>query len=492
MTRKLLLVFFLSIFAQSAFAFQTSAQAGDTYSIFYLAVGSTRYLSRPIEKKDEKSFFPVNQPFPNIVGATKSAKNMASYMDRIGAVYGITLLSDESRLVSRTDVISALDKLLEKVKASKAKNPLIIFYFCGHGVSEGIAWNHFSLPGNFNLYGDEVDIELMSDYSISTGEVATSIEKVSTSYLLMLDSCYEGEEPPLSALFFSEKLQANMVDIFNVLRAANEFRGPGMAIFAAAPGTTAKIAADPFDAASTIGIGRIARRSLLVIDRAIRNKNPLPVAQFFQQISDPNFDKPTLSVITKSVPANPQMKLIKSFKPGLADPVNIIFGTGSRNTPLEKGVRKIAQPQAIVEGNADSYLSFESPAGEFIGQGKNMALRAGDYKISVTDPKKERLDFWIENDGATWMLTFAAPQNKILAAGSYQNAKDPPTPPDASPGLNFSGDGRGCSEIQGQFEITEIEWDGQGKLVKFRASFSQTCDDLKPVLKGVFQFYTAK
>jgi hypothetical protein len=486
MKPKLLFIIFLSIFlAQTAEAYQVSSAF--SYDIFYLAVGNSHYQKAMPADKDSGA---LNE-FPDLDGANKSAKKMASYLDAIGAVSGITLTGEDDKLVTRSDVFKALGELLDKVEKSKSANPLIIFYFCGHGLSEGVGWNHFSIPGDFLLPSKFMNVTAMAENTVYAGDVAEMIEKVSSSYMLMLDSCYEGDAP-LPAEVFSRQSAQNLTDIFKVLRTFNEFRGPGIAVFATKPGTQVKIADDPFDSAAAYGLGPIARRALLIFEQTFKAKNNLSLARFLQQISNPAFDKPTTSVMTLSVPGKPNINLIKKVK-RIAPPRIVINGTGvlrpvsEDNQTKETSASRVAPVENVLV-SPDSYLSFESPPDEYVGRGKNMTLSAKDYKFSAANTGREEITISIESDNTSWEISLAAPRGKTLAVGEYNKAQRANFQEPAVGGFIFSGNGRGCNEVQAQFKITEIAWSASGSLLKLHADFNQFCDDSKSPLKGSLRF----
>jgi hypothetical protein len=47
------------------------------------------------------------------------------------------------------------------------------------------------------------------------------------------------------------------------------------------------------------------------------------------------------------------------------------------------------------------------------------------------------------------------------------------------PGLDVSGDGRGCEDIAGSFKVFQVSYDPDGSISRFSAAFQQLCDDAK-------------
>lgn len=297
---KILLLLFLLLLTSPTELPAQSGAARQSYDLFYLAVGSSHYA-------DDRS----PKGFKNLDGANKSARKVSALLDRAGAVAGITLVSAGDRFVTRRDVLRALGDVLTKAKRSGSKNPLVIFYFCGHGVSEGVGWNHFSIPGDFVVPAEKVDIQTLTDSAIYAGEVADAIEAQKIPGLLLLDACYEGKEAELPDAVISRQLAQNLTDIFKVLRHINEFRGPTLAVFSTKPGTIVPMASDPLDPESQLGVGPLGRRMMLKFDQAFRSTNGLTIAQLLRQMSSPSFDPETQSVMSLSVPEQPAAQLIK-------------------------------------------------------------------------------------------------------------------------------------------------------------------------------------
>lgn len=53
-----------------------------------------------------------------------------------------------------------------------------------------------------------------------------------------------------------------------------------------------------------------------------------------------------------------------------------------------------------------------------------------------------------------------------------------------APGLDFSGDGRGCNKLSGRFTVSEGRYGPQGLIRSLRARFEQHCEGAAPALRG--------
>ncbi len=140
-------------------------------------------------------------------------------------------------------------------------------------------------------------------------------------------------------------------------------------------------------------------------------------------------------------------------------------------------------------------LVIDSPAGDYIGQGKS-------YYFTPTDGS-----FMVQNDGPgsvvivfqspfgpsseSWRVSFGSADGTLLQPGTYNAAtRYPFNIGTGRPGLDISGDSRGCNQENGSFTIDEISYGANDVLIAFHASFQQSCEGNDPPLRGEI-FYNA-
>lgn len=70
---------------------------------------------------------------------------------------------------------------------------------------------------------------------------------------------------------------------------------------------------------------------------------------------------------------------------------------------------------------------------------------------------------------------------------TYTDAERAPFATFMKPGLDISGDGRGCNSLSGSFDIDEIAWDGD-VLVHVLARFEQHCEEGPAALRGCVKY----
>src|SRR5260370_18876355 len=96
-----------------------------------------------------------------------------------------------------------------------------------------------------------------------------------------------------------------------------------------------------------------------------------------------------------------------------------------------------------------------SSKGEYIGQGKTYSYPGEALRVRRNDRGVN-----ISVGGAFgWQISFGAPNGQFLAVGEYLDAKRYPFSA-ASPGIEFTGEGRGCNQISAKFVVWELEIQG--------------------------------
>jgi hypothetical protein len=156
------------------------------FNLYFLAIGSSTYAA-PTGSTEHG--------LDDIYGANNGAKAFAQRLRSGGAEFGVVLTSDEGHLVTLDDINSALQRVATVISATHASSPFLVVYFAGHGISEGIAWNHFSLPGTFTYRGrpEDLQVDELAKATLHAGSFADDLDKLRVPYMLILDTCYEGK-----------------------------------------------------------------------------------------------------------------------------------------------------------------------------------------------------------------------------------------------------------------------------------------------------------
>ncbi len=124
-----------------------------------------------------------------------------------------------------------------------------------------------------------------------------------------------------------------------------------------------------------------------------------------------------------------------------------------------------------------------SQPGDWIGQGATYAT-TNEAQIGISGPS---LTVTVSAFG--FNMIFDAPGQNALGVGKYVNAARYPFN-GGSPGLDVSGNGRGCNGVCGSFEILEISTDGGGNVNHFWAKFTEFCECGSAPLTGEVRYHS--
>ena len=135
---------------------------------------------------------------------------------------------------------------------------------------------------------------------------------------------------------------------------------------------------------------------------------------------------------------------------------------------------------------ATTTFSYVSDAGDYIGGGQTATYTVANAAFSAITSNAARHLTVSVNLGfpSSWTLSFDAPIGQRLVAGVYAGATRYPFQSAVAPGLDFSGMGRGCNQLTGQFVIYEIQYGPGDTIERLRATFEQHCEGAVPALRG--------
>ncbi len=138
--------------------------------------------------------------------------------------------------------------------------------------------------------------------------------------------------------------------------------------------------------------------------------------------------------------------------------------------------------------NAQTFLKFTSEPGDYIGGGQTLTFTPADTGFdSMISTDNREIAINLSPSSSFWSLHLAAPAGTKLLPGVYENATRWPFQAPQTPGLDFSGDGRGCNTLTGKFEVLEAVYAPFGYVERFHATFEQHCEGGTPALFGEVQ-----
>jgi hypothetical protein len=264
------------------------------FDVFYVAIGSSMYAQAKSSHL---------HGFGDLPEAAKSARAIASFLHQGGARFGITI-ADDKNYISVSDMEKAIEDVHGEMLREKPVHPVILFYFAGHGISEGIAWNHFSVPGTLLLNDTyhRMDPAELEKHTLYAGALADKLESFKVPFLVILDTCYEGTERSFDSAVLSRTASENLAAVAAVLKVMNEFRDTYPVLFSTSPGSVVSTVADPLDPDSALSVAPLARRMMMIFNRTIKEIGSINLRALISAMTSPGFDSVTSPAVTHTAP----------------------------------------------------------------------------------------------------------------------------------------------------------------------------------------------
>lgn len=138
--------------------------------------------------------------------------------------------------------------------------------------------------------------------------------------------------------------------------------------------------------------------------------------------------------------------------------------------------------------SAGSQLTLTSEPGDYIGQGQNAVYTDTGTAFKYSTNFDNGITVAITNANTWWTLNLAAPGNARIQPGVYEQAARFPFQPADKPGLDFSGNGRGCNTLTGKFKVNAVTYEADGTLSSLSATFEQHCEGNVAALHGAINY----
>lgn len=154
-------------------------------------------------------------------------------------------------------------------------------------------------------------------------------------------------------------------------------------------------------------------------------------------------------------------------------------GGGGNDGPADDTHAATEAAEAAVQPN---FVSLTSDTGDYVGGGRSYRYTQGDAILSVAaDGGHATVRIQGDDD---WSADFQLPNGATkLRTGTFRQAQRYPFNPPDRPGLSWSGEGRGCNTLTGQFTIQKVTYSA-GQLQALDLSFEQHCEGAVPALRG--------
>ena len=122
-----------------------------------------------------------------------------------------------------------------------------------------------------------------------------------------------------------------------------------------------------------------------------------------------------------------------------------------------------------------------SDPGDYVGQGTAHAFEGGN-QVRVTGGRRE-LTISVEGRGGNFHIELTPPAGRVLREGSYRGAQRSSFRSRGRPGIDISGNGRGCNKVKGSFFVRRLET-SSGRVRRAVIGFEQHCEGAVAALWG--------
>jgi hypothetical protein len=134
---------------------------------------------------------------------------------------------------------------------------------------------------------------------------------------------------------------------------------------------------------------------------------------------------------------------------------------------------------------------MDSEPGDYLGDGQSYYYTPADGTFQAQRNFGNGVKVTFTSASHNWTTDFAAPDGAPLTVQVYNNATHFPFMPAGIPGFDVSGDGRGCSQMAGRFEVKQIVYGSGNTIVSFHVTFTLRCDGHEPALNGEVLYFSS-
>jgi len=139
-----------------------------------------------------------------------------------------------------------------------------------------------------------------------------------------------------------------------------------------------------------------------------------------------------------------------------------------------------------------TFFTYNSQPGDYIGQGITQTFTPADGTFTVQgNPRGVQVSFHTADYSSDWNLSFGPPSGQGLIHEEYEGAQRFAFHSPTAPGLEVTGDGRGCNTLTGRFLVSEAVFASTGTVQKLAIDFEQHCEGAPPALYGSVRFNSA-
>jgi len=142
-------------------------------------------------------------------------------------------------------------------------------------------------------------------------------------------------------------------------------------------------------------------------------------------------------------------------------------------------------------------IYYSGQSGDYlVGEGKAFISADSGYTLQAAvaapwSPPLVTVTAASINGASNWNLWLRPATDAPLQVGSYENAVRAAIASQGTPGLDFWGNGAGCSEVSGRFDVLEATYDAEGGVKSLAVNFEQHCEGAAAALFGQLRFHSS-
>lgn len=141
--------------------------------------------------------------------------------------------------------------------------------------------------------------------------------------------------------------------------------------------------------------------------------------------------------------------------------------------------REIVEISAFESQQTVQVISFAGDETDYISAGLDWLLTSANGQFTIGRNFDNGLSLQHDRSQPSftrWNLELAAAGDAEIGVGAYENATRFPFQAADANGLSLFGNGRGCNQLTGRFDVYEISYDVNGDVLTAAIDFEQTCD----------------
>lgn len=221
--------------------------------------------------------------------------------------------------MSREGILRQVDEFVarNKSKADPARQTMAIFYFCGHGLAQGISRTAYLVPEDVPV-AEDAAVDNLAGRLVDVAEIDARLAPLAEHRILLIDGCRKHDKEDEQLLQAAPRVgldSRQLGDIVKVLQFASGKDGPQPMLFGGPDGENAQ----PVDTAWASAAGPLAERVSRLLDQ-VRDQNlSLAPRDFVVQLQTP-------VTIAEGIDVQAYTSLRDDFLEALPRPV--LFGTG--------------------------------------------------------------------------------------------------------------------------------------------------------------------